>query len=231
MPDFAGRIRFIKAAQVVSRRRSALTKSYYPDRRQRMLRVASFIGWYLICLTVLGLFTAGLVGLRVASEAKLRSDLQHSGIRVAGTAHEDAGKSYFADLRFKTREGHTVATSYITWPKFPEYQESRSAGDSDPVDIVYDPQNPSRAIPAPFAKIPSIDAHAQFLDIFSRYFFTLEVFAMFATLAVRGARERGLKNYLASVYSRDTLNYRDDMRLPTRATGFSDRAPGAKPWD
>lgn len=206
---------------------------YYPARRRRMHQIATVIGWYLVCLFSLGIFAGAGAYLAVSSEAKLRSDLQRSGVRVAGAAYEHASAGYHARLRFKTREGHTVATFYDSWLKYPEYHgiRGRISAEFLPVDVIYDPENPLRAIPAPFTKIPDIDVHAGFLDVFSRFFFTIEILAAILTVIVLGARREGLRSYLAAIYRQDNLDYRDDMRLPSSATGFSDRRRGAERQD
>jgi hypothetical protein len=120
-------------------------------------------------LLVLGfLMVCGIIFNSLTSDQDLRYDLRRSGVRVSGSIYDlrsARGGRNTAYMNFHTRDGIQVSTTYGDGMNFPE-RSKLYAGMS--VDIVYDPFDPKRAIPAPLAEVPLRDVMAELLEFLRR---------------------------------------------------------------
>jgi hypothetical protein len=105
------------------------------------------------------LATATFTGSSIYGDTQLRQRLERYGVRVHGTLTGFEGKSRnIADFRFTTTDGRVFDSNYSGALSYPEL--AHLSGGSK-VDIVYDPGNPTQAIPEPFAHVPPCDLWEQ----------------------------------------------------------------------
>ena len=146
-----------------------------PPRPYRPPSIGAIVGRYVLSLLALGSLSAAGLHHVAYKDAQLRADLSLRGVRVAGSAYEYANKSEYARLRFQTLDGRAIVTDYVAWNTFPEFKKSPPGpvgapyDQGSPVDVVYDPNNPSRALPAPFKSIPQTDPYAEFIELLLQF--------------------------------------------------------------
>lgn len=128
-------------------------ESQSPDFASVLFKCAGAIGG--VALLATATFTGG----SIHSDSQLRERLGHYGVRVHGTLTGFEGKSRnIADFRFTTMDGRVFDANYSGAMSYPEL--GHLSGGSE-VDIVYDPGNPTQAIPEPFAQVPPCDLWEQ----------------------------------------------------------------------
>ena len=154
---------------------TAMIGQLRPPPPPRPPSIGAILGRYVLGLVVLGGLSAAGLHYEAYKDAQLRTDLSTRGVRVAGSAYEHSNKGQSAKLRFQTLDGRAIVTTYDPWLSFPEFQKSPLGpvgapyDQGSPVDVIYDPDNPSRALPAPFKTIPQTDPHAQFIALLLQF--------------------------------------------------------------
>lgn len=128
-----------------------------PIRKQILFLLA-----YLIAAVAL---VEGLTYRSVLKDQELRSDLSGHGERTTGTVTRMHGRyngtnGNTIDMRFVTKLGRVITASYGDGISFPERPLLHTGMT---VAIIYDPQDPSRAMPEPLPTIPPQNVRARLL--------------------------------------------------------------------
>ena len=98
-------------------------------------------------------------GFSIYGDVQLRQKLAHDGVRVHGTLTDFEGRSSnISDFRFVTADGRTFDASYRGAFSYPELSHLKAGAK---VDVVYVPDDPTQAIPEPFAQVPPCDLPTQ----------------------------------------------------------------------
>ena len=90
----------------------------------------------------------------LTKDQNLRADLLRNGERTSGKIIDIRGarrRARFIDMEFTTSDGRIVKATYRNRMNMPE--RSRLI-EGMSVDVVFDPADPSRAIPAPYQNVP-----------------------------------------------------------------------------
>lgn len=112
------------------------------------------------------------------ADARLRGDLAQRGVRVPGFVATMAFGKHGCGARFSytTREGRSLDHCYGNGLPFPE---RAAITVNAPVDVIYDPDAPDRAIPEPLPAVPQIDPRAWGLRMAG---FDLLIFGIIASI-------------------------------------------------
>jgi Protein of unknown function (DUF3592) len=132
----------------------------------------SAILWGLGSILLLFLVLALIVLNGLKNDQDLRAQLLRNGERVSGKIVEidDGSRSTHIKLEFLTLDGRHLNATYRLALNMPE---RRKLNEGMIVDIVYDPTDPNRAIPAPYKTIPQRDVMAELIEFFRRLGLTL----------------------------------------------------------
>ena len=119
------------------------------------MRISRSAVIYLVAATLfIFLIVAAFAFNALTKDQNLRADLLRNGERTSGKIIDIRGarrRARFIDMEFTTSDGRFVKATYRNRMNIPE--RSRLA-EGMRVDVVYDPADPSRAIPAPYKNVP-----------------------------------------------------------------------------
>lgn len=128
---------------------------------------------------LLGILMVTAIGINsLDKDQELRNDLIRSGDRVTGVITDmrgARGSTNSPHMKFRTRDGREVETTYGDGMAFPE-QSKLFVGMI--VDVVYDPVDPTRAIPAPYSTVLKRDVTSDLGAFLRRMGYGMLVFGL-----------------------------------------------------
>lgn len=123
----------------------------------------SAIIYLVAAILLMFLIAAAFAFNALTKDQNLRADLLRNGERASGKIIDirgARGRARFIDMEFTTSDGRVVKATYRNRMNIPE--RSRLAEGMD-IDVVYDPADPSRAIPAPYQNVPQRDVVSELI--------------------------------------------------------------------
>jgi hypothetical protein len=128
--------------------------------------------WVLASIPAILLVVAAIAYNGLKKDQDLRADLAHNGQRVSGkiVVMRDGRRAHYIDMEFRTEQGRLTKARYHKRLASPE---SDKLVEGMIVDVVYDPRDPSRAIPAPFKTVPQRNVLFELLEFLRRISLTL----------------------------------------------------------
>jgi hypothetical protein len=126
------------------------------------------IGYVVAAIILLFSVLAAAVFFTLTKDQDLRADLLRNGSPTSGKIIDmggSRGRTSFVDLELHAHDGRIVKTTYRSGFPFPE-RDAIAKGMN--VNVVYDPADPSRAIPAPFGPVIQRDVMAELLGFLRR---------------------------------------------------------------
>ena len=126
------------------------------------------VKWVLAAILLMLLIVGGLGFIALNNDQDLRANLLRDGQRTSGKIVElsgSRGAKNVVDIEFRTLDGRDVRAIYLSEMPFPERDRLE---EGMTVDVVYDVDDPSRAIPAPYQTVPQRDVVAELFEFLRR---------------------------------------------------------------